>query len=150
MPDKFAENNTGRQRTGEVPPSEPVYSRRTREKAGKGRAKGGGRAQKAELAGSGSKRGSKPVCQHNIKTNGIAPVMAEPFTVQFVGSVEAVPTQPHRAQLTQPRADAADLQRQIVQIIRSGGGEETLLSAVATAVGKRFRQTAAWFRFKIA
>jgi signal transduction histidine kinase len=139
MPDKFAENNTGRQRTGEVPPSEPVYSRRTREKAGKGRAKGGGRAQKAELAGSGSKRGSKPVCQHNIKTNGIAPVMAEPFTVQFVGSVEAVPTQPHRAQLTQPRADAADLQRQIVQIIRSGGGEETLLSAVATAVGQAFQ-----------
>jgi signal transduction histidine kinase len=139
MPDKFAEKDTGRQRTGEVPPSEPVYSRRPREKAGKGRAKGGGRAQKAELAGSGSKRGSKPVCQHNIKTNGIAPVMADSFTEQSACAVEPVLTQPHHAQLTQSRADAADLERQIVQIIRTAACAETLLSAVATAVGQVFQ-----------
>ncbi len=122
-----------------MPPAEPVYSRRAGETAGNELGSGRRRAQKAELVGCKSKRGSKSVCQHSIKTNGIAPVMAEPFTVQSTGSAEAVATQPHWAQLAQPGADAADLQRQIVQIIRSGGGEETLLSAVASTVGQAFQ-----------
>ncbi|WP_026098476.1 ATP-binding protein [Kamptonema formosum] len=77
--------------------------------------------------------------QHNIKTSGIAPVMAEPFRAQCAGAAELVPAQTHWAQLTQSRSDAADLERQIAQIIRTAACAETLLSGVATAVGQAFQ-----------
>lgn len=94
--------------------------------------------QEVSLSESATPTRNRCVCQHSIQRLVTAPVRVESVIPQAHCPSETFPMQAHRVQLMQQPARPIDLGQQIAHITRTISDPETLLNAIATALGQAF------------